>query len=109
MEARLKTKSFAVNTYTGSPFWFSVVPRTVTVPWFGFEREGEIARISLYTFNVSPGRVALGQAISPPMPIMPFAKGRPPVTMRRIAAAAVCQPLAVNPRKMLAWAADSSR
>lgn len=30
---------------------------------------------------------------------MPFANGRPPVTRRRIATAAVCQPLAANPFK----------
>ena len=46
---------------------------------------------------------------SPPKPIIPFPSGRPPVTRRRIATAAVCQPLAANPLKTVAWAPDKSR
>ena len=61
------------------------------------------------TRNVSPGRVGFGHASSPPKPMMPLARGRPPVTKRRMATAAVCQPLADSPRKTLVCATASSR
>src|ERR1700678_3379218 len=81
--ARLKTRSFTVSRQTASPFWFSVVHRNVTVPCRGLEREGVISRISLSTCKMSPGRVGLGHAISPPKPIIPLANGGPPVTRSR--------------------------
>src|SRR5438128_8323465 len=69
------------------------------MPCCGFERDGLISMISLSTCKVSPGLVGLGQAISPPNPIMPLADGRPPATRSRMATAAVCQPLAASPLK----------
>jgi hypothetical protein len=71
----------AVNTYTGSPFWFNPSLLTFTIPWLGLDREGTISMISLSTCSVSPARVGFGHAISPPKPIRPFAKGTPPSTV----------------------------
>src|SRR5882762_7182215 len=107
--SRLKTRHFEVKTKTGSSFWFRVVLLALTIAWFGFVRDGIISRISLSTRNVSPARVGFGHVISPPKPIIPFARGSPPTTRRRIVIAAVCQPLAANPRKMLPSAAVLSR
>src|SRR5260370_41906212 len=67
---RLKTRIFAVNACTWPPFWLSVVLRTITTPWFGLELEGTISMMSLSTRSVSPGRVGLGHAISPPSSIL---------------------------------------
>src|ERR1035438_1769799 len=107
--ACLNTRILPVNTCTGSPSWFNVVLRTFTKAWFGFERDGTISTISLSTRRISPARVGRGQAISPPAPMMPAANGSPPVTMSRMVIAAVCQPLAASPPKMLPWAAAWSR
>ncbi len=51
---RAVTSSFAVNTHTGSPFWFNAVLFAVTIPCPGFDRDGAIATISLSTCRISP-------------------------------------------------------
>ena len=79
------------------------------MPRSGREREGVDWITSLTTWITSPGRVGMGQLISPPAPTMPPAIGAPPSTMRRIVIAMVCQPLAARPLKSVAFAASSSR
>src|ERR1039458_2868767 len=72
--------------------------RRVLFRSFGLDREGRISRTSLSTRRVSPGLVGLGQSNSPPSPMIPLPSGNPPVTISRMATAAVCHPLADNPR-----------
>jgi hypothetical protein len=86
-----------------------MVLRTVTMPCPGLDRDFLISMTSLSSRRASPGRVGLGHEISPPRPTRPPAIFRPPVTRRRMATAAVYHPLATNPWKTLASAADSSR
>ena len=75
----------------------------------GREREGVNSSTSLTTVSVSPGRVGLGQLISPPLPMIPPRSGRPDSTSNFIVIAAVCQPLAANPPNSVALAASPSK
>ena len=59
------------ETCTVSPRWLRVSLRTRIMPRSGRERDGVTSSISLTTLSVSPGRVGLGQLISPPLPMIP--------------------------------------
>jgi hypothetical protein len=49
----------------------------------------------------------VGQVTSPPAPMIPLAKGTPEVDSRRMAMAAVCQPLAASPLKNVSGAVSA--
>jgi hypothetical protein len=75
--------------------------RTRTMPRSGRERDGVTSSISLTTRRTSPGRVGLGQLISPPAPTIPPWSGKPVSTSKRMVIAAVCQPLAARRQSAL--------
>ena len=60
--------NLALKVCTTSPRWLRVSLLSVTIPRSGRDREGVISMTSLSTCRTSPGRVGLGQAISPPAP-----------------------------------------
>ena len=73
---RLGTTSFAMRICTVSSRWLRVSLRTRIMPRSGRERDGFTSSISLTTLRASPGRVGLGQLISPPLPMIPPPSGR---------------------------------
>src|SRR5436309_1136309 len=65
------------------------------------ERDGRSSRISVSTLSSSPGRTALGQrSSSTPNPMAPSVKFSV-CTKSRMVIAAVCQPLAIKPLKIV--------
>jgi hypothetical protein len=106
---RLGTTSFATRIWTIWLCWFRVSLRTRIIPRSGREREGVTSSISLKTASTSPGRVGLGQLISPPTPMIHPLSGKPDSMSNFIVIAAVCQPLAANPLNSVAFAASPSR
>ncbi len=104
------TTTLATWIITGWPCWLRVVFRIRTMPRSGFDCEGRTSRTSDSTRSTSPGRTGRGQRIaSMPAPTSPPATLKSLSTRSRIARAAVCQPLATSPPKMLPAAASSSR
>jgi hypothetical protein len=61
-----------MRTCTGSPFWFSVVVRTLISPCSGRDFHRRTSSTSLSTHRSSPGRTGRGQRnSSKPAPTMP--------------------------------------
>ena len=107
---RRGTSRLPTMIWTASPCWFSVVVRTLTSPRSGRDCDGRTSTTSDSICNSSPGRTGRGQRNSSnPRPRMPPAGRRSPSTSIRMVAAAVYQPLAAKPPKMLLRAASSSR
>jgi hypothetical protein len=100
----------AIWICTVSSFWFNVVVRTFIRPWFGSDFDGRTSSTSLSIRSSSPGRTGRGQRNSSnPAPTMPPAGLSSLPTRSRMVRAAVCQPLATNPWKIVSCGAASSR
>ncbi len=97
-----------IHAKPGRPF--SVVVRTLISPCSGRDFDRRTSSTSLSTRSSSPGRTGRGQRnSSKPAPTMPPAGLSSLSTRSRMVTAAVCQPLAARPRKMVSRAASSSR
>ena len=109
-DCRNGTTMLTIWICTGSSFWFSVVVRTLIIPWVGRDFEGLTSSTSLSMCSSSPGRTGRGQRnSSKPAPTRPPAGFSSLSTRRRIVRAAVCQPLAAKPWKIVSCAASSLR
>ena len=107
---RRGTMRLAIWTCTASSFWFNVVVRTLIIPWFERDLDGRTSSTSLSLRSSSPGRTGSGQRnSSKPAPTIPPAGSISLSTRSRMVRAAVCQPLAANPPKIVSSAASSSR
>src|SRR5204862_1657405 len=107
---RRGTTRLPTETCTASPFWLRVVVRTLMSPWFGRDFDGRTSSTSASTVSSSPGRTGSGQRnSSKPAPTMPPAGLKSLSTRSRMVTAAVCQPLAASPPKIVSRAASSSR
>ena len=94
---RRSTNRVGVKVWTGSPSWFSVVMRILTIPWPGRDRDDRVSSTSISTRSSSPGRTGFSQFNSPPTPRMPPAGRKSLIRHSFIVSAAVCQPLAAKP------------